>query len=137
MLGLVIVVEIGLFISGPKYAYDDQIQELVETIETAHPDVDVVNRHVFQYVVYVGENAQSYLFFNETGKLISERDKSALRNSDVKKHLREQYDIQEYEQSLGYGYEKPVYVITTAQRVILLDFDTLEEINDFHKEDAA
>ena len=128
VLYLTLLGGVGLFISGPKYANVKQDQKIVEVIQTKYPNISILNRHVFRYVVYVGEGEGTYYFFNEKGEQISSRQQNQQNEKKALLKMQKEYQLLDCELQLGYGIDGPVYSAETGQGMVLLDFDTLEEV---------
>lgn len=133
LLLLVLYMGIAVFISGPSRRYEAKIEAEEALILKQTPDVQDLQRHVFQYMVYAGEAGDTYVWFNAEGKQITSRPKDSARFTEVAQLAEAAYGLTDAQVSLGYGYEAPVYVITHKEREILLDYDTLEEVYDLWK----
>ena len=128
VLCVVIVVEISLFISGPARKYEHDIEEQVNRIETKYKDIKQLQRHVFYYTTYVGQDDKTIVWFNELGKVIVTRKLQTLQSDKAKEIAATDYGIFDAAISLGYGYDNPVYVVKGKKGSILLDYDTLKEV---------
>lgn len=127
LLLLVIAVLWSLSVSGPARAYEQKIARQVQTIEQTHTAVENIERHVFRYITYTGEDAGSYYWFNEEGQVITTREKTTLQEETVRAAVRAMgYDVVSI--TLGYGYENPAYIVDCGDRVVLLDYDSHEVI---------
>lgn len=122
-----IYVSIGLFISGPKYQNDAKFETMKKHLITQVSDIQEVERHVFRYVVYVGESKDCYYFFNEEAKQITTRMKDATQYQKALQAFKKEYGVQDAIK-VGYGIKAPVYVLENENVLILLDYDTLEEV---------
>ena len=133
-LGLVVIacivfyLNIAIFISGPVHKYNDKIDHQIAHIKKAYTDISDITRHVFHYVVYIGEDKENYVWFNEKGKSIDVRTKDTYDIRKVKQIIKEDYHGRDLKITLGYGYKNPVYVVNFDQGEVLLDYDTFEEI---------
>lgn len=125
---LVVYIEIAIFISGPTRKYEDKVATQIASIKQSYAQIQDVQRHVFHYVVYTGEDQDTYVWFNEKGKAIASRKKATYDEAKVKAFVSKNYHGEDMHISLGYGYKNPVYVINFKQGELLLDYDTLEEI---------
>ena len=119
---------IGIFVSGPNRASAIKEQAMIQKIETQSPKIKNIYRHVFRYVVYVGEQDDFYLFFNAKGEQISSRKKHKENEQKAIVELQKKYQMLEFELKVGYGIKGPVYSCETAQGIVLLDYDTLKEV---------
>lgn len=131
--GAVVMIEIAVYISGPSRKYEDTVLKQEERIRSTYSAVKDLQRHVFQYTVYVGEDDDMYIWFNEEGSVITTKEKSSARFSEVKELARSVYGFQNAGVSLGYGYDNPVYVLDSGEREVLLDYDSMEEVYDLRK----
>lgn len=125
---LVLLIEVSMFISGPSRKYESDIEKQKSTIRETYRDIKDLQRHAFYYITYVGEDAESIVWFNEKGEAIQTRKKDTRKDSEVVERVRKDYQAKDIKVSLGYGYNNPVYVITCNAGDILLDYDTLEEV---------
>lgn len=129
VLWVVGIVEISIFISGPSHKYEDDIAAQIAMVKKDSPAIGDVQRHVFQYVTYVGKADTTYVWYNEEGKLILSREASTYQEAAVLAKAAEKHTLSSPQITLGYGYDNPVYVITTARNeTMLYDYDTLEEV---------
>lgn len=120
-------ISIGLFISGPKYQNDAKFETMKNHLITQVSDIQEVERHVFRYVVYVGESKDCYYFFNEEAKQITTRMKDATQYQKALQKCKKDYGVQDA-LKVGYGIKAPVYTLENDDVLILLDYDTLEEV---------
>lgn len=127
ILFIIVFIAQSLFISGPKYFYENKIKEEMTLIKSKYNQDLKLSRHVFQYITYIGENNDEYLWFNQEGSLLTKRAKNTIQYEQVKQILK-QYGINEEMITLGYGYDNPVYVVSNDQVELLLDYDTLKEV---------
>lgn len=128
ILFCVIVIEIVLFISGPAIRYDDKIAAQKAAILNEYENIDTLDRYVFAYIIYVGHDKENYYWFNENGELLTWRE---LADIDTKKAQQEAYQRQQMNDtkvSVGYGYEKPVYIVENDTYELYLDIDTYETV---------
>lgn len=128
ILGAVILVEVSLFISGPVRKYEDKISNQIAVIEDEHNDIQEIQRHVFQFITYVGHDTKNYTWFNEESAIIVQRKVATYKPNDALDKVKKDYGIEDATITLGYGYDNPVYVATSTTGIILMDYDTLEEV---------
>lgn len=127
ILCIILLIAHSLFISGPKYHYEHKIKEEEKVIKANYGKDLKLSRHVFQYITYIADGDDEFLWFNQKGSLITKRAKNTLQYDQVKQILK-QYGINEEMIALGYGYDNPVYVISNHDVELLLDYDTLKEV---------
>ena len=132
LLALVILVEISLFISGPARKYEADIEEQKAAIQEKYQNIEQLTRHVFQYVVYIGQDDQNVVWFNEEAEAIISKEKSTLQIEKAMQTVKNTYGF-EGEVSLGYGYDNPVYVVIYEDYEIMLDYDTLKVVHYMNK----
>lgn len=128
ILGLVLLIEIALFISGPTRKYEAGVQRQIDAIQSKYQEVSDIERHVFQYIVYVGVDEEHVVWFNENAEAIVSKELSSLQKEAALREAQKNYGVENASVSLGYGYNNPVYVIQAEQCEILLDYDTLKEV---------
>ena len=127
VLLLVIAVLWSLSVSGPARAYEQKLEQQVRTIQEAHTAVGNIERHVFRYVTYTGEDDTSYYWFNEEGQVITTREKTT-RDDEAARTAVTQMGYTVETVTLGYGYEGPAYLVYCTDRLIVLDYDSREVI---------
>lgn len=132
----VVLVEISLFISGPARRHEDVIATQMERIKDKYKNIQDLERHVFKYTTYVGEDVKKLVWFNEKGTAIVSKKKSSLEMEKARNIAKERYHAQDIVVSIGYGYDNPVYIITCDQGSILLDYDTMKEVYFLKEGDA-
>lgn len=121
-------VGVGVFISGPKAKYQNEVQTQKNQILNKNQSIKKLKRHVFLYKTYIGEDKNNIYWFNEVGKEILSLPRNTLRYDDVKKKVKEKYQSDNITISLGYGYDNAIYVVRCDYGSILLDYDTLKEV---------
>lgn len=136
LLGVVIVFEIGIFISGPARKYESDIAKQEARIEKKNTSITRLERNVFYYTTYVGMDKHTIYWFNTKGIAIESKKKSTLRWEKVKQIAKKRYHASNCKVTLGYGYDNPVYVIQCSLGRILLDYDTLKEVYFLEKGDV-
>lgn len=125
---IVALVEISIFISGPSRKYEADIKKQEQVIQTKYKDIKNLERNAFYYITYVGEDNDNYVWFNEKGVAIQNREKTTLKTEEVKTKIANDYQGKDITITLGYGYNNPVYVAKSDKGMVLLDYDTLEEV---------
>ncbi|MEG0360147.1 MAG: hypothetical protein RR602_00830 [Longicatena sp.] len=128
ILLLVILAEIGIFISGPSRKYEDDIAKPIASIKRNYKDLKNIHRDVFYYTTYIGEDEDTIVWFNEAGKIITSEKKSTLQIAKAKEIAQTQYGAKEIDVHIGYGYDNPVYVIQSEVGKLLLDYNTFKEV---------
>lgn len=128
VLFFVIMIEIALFISGPSEKYEAKVQQQISAIQKDYKDIDNIKRHVFHYIVYIGEDEDTIVWFNEEAKPIVSKEKSSLQLEKARQEAKALYGFDDVEVSLGYGYNNPVYVIQSDDCELLLDYDTFKTV---------
>lgn len=129
MLLLVIASMWALFVSGPARAYEVKLAQEEEAIISQHDAVGNLQRHVFRYVTYSSEDRQNYYWFNTEGQVITMRAKGT-RDDDAARAAAQALGMDAESVTLGYGYEGPVYVLQSGDTTLLLDYDTLELVDE-------
>lgn len=128
VLLLVIIVEISLFISGPKQKYEADIEQVNKQIQTEYKAVHTTGRHVFAYIMYMGEDSNTAYWFNEEGKLMTSREKNTLQMETALAKAQLLYTMADATVSLGYGYDGPIYIVANEQEEVYFDIDTMEKV---------
>lgn len=93
LLLAVILFEIAIFISGPMRKQESKEAAITDVIRERYKYINTFERHSFRYVVYVGEAANSYYFFDANGDLLMHKTKRELRFEEVKAIAQQDYQI--------------------------------------------
>lgn len=134
ILAMVLFIEAGIFVSGPARAYERELQQYLNEAMEKNADVSNIERHIFQYVVYVGENEKekTYVWMDENYDVLMTRKQDTLDLNKVEEVVKKEFQDEIVSWSLGYGYESAVIDITLKKGQLLLDYDTLETV--FYRE---
>lgn len=136
ILIIVLLVESSIFISGPSRKYEEEVSEEMAAIRDTYKEIKNLRRDAFYYITYVGEDADSYVWFNNKGKAIVSRKKDTNQTDKVKQEVEKRYGAKDIQVALGYGYDNPVYVVQCSKGQILLDYDSLKEVYYLKKGEA-
>lgn len=128
VLLLVIFSEIVIYISGPAIHYEEKIAAQEEVILKEYEGIKRLSRHVFAYIIYSGQDDNTYYWFNEQGALLTWRSLADLDMETARKTAVDAYGMKEETLRLGYGYENPVYIIEDVQTEVYLDIDTMKQV---------
>lgn len=128
VLVAVIGIEIILFISGPALRYEDQVASQEQKIQEQYTGIESLNRHVFSYVIYCGDDGKDMYWFNENGELMLRRELNQLDTAKAAQKGLEEYGLNNSSVTIGYGYKNPVYIVSNDQGELLLDIDTMKEV---------
>lgn len=124
----VIFIEIALFITGPSAKYDAKVEKQIQNIQKNYEKIENIQRHVFHYIIYIGEDEDNIVWFNEEGKPIVTKEKATLQKDKAAQEAQKLYGWKDVKVTLGYGYDQPVYVIEANNCEVLLDYDTLKVV---------
>lgn len=118
---------IAIFITGPKYHYDIKINQQIQNIKKSNPNVSKINRHVFQYIIYIGEDEHCFYWYNEKGEQITKINKTEFNVQQLQEKINLiahnlGIQLEEIDVKLGYGYKNPVYIIETQNFEMYLDY---------------
>ena len=75
LLLAVILFEIAIFISGPMRKQESKEAAITDVIRERYKYINTFERHSFRYVVYVGEAANSYYFFDANVNCVLRKSK--------------------------------------------------------------
>ena len=128
VLLIVLIAEFSIFSSGPSRKHEEEVQNQITVIQEKYHDIKNLYRDAFYYITYIGEDSENYVWFNEKGQAIISKEKSSLKMNEVKQIAQKDYNIENAEITLGYGYDNPVYIITDGKTEIRLDYDDLHEV---------
>lgn len=113
-----------IFISGPVIEHDLKIEKNINSIEKNN-NVENVYRDLFAYDVYIGENKNSFVFYDKDLIEFYKIKKSRIDLDKVSSVALTHNFSKDCEISIGFGYDYPVYKISENDRVLLLDFNDL------------
>ena len=128
VLLIVLLAEFSIFSSGPSRKYEEEVRNQMTAIQETYREIENLHRDAFYYITYIGEDSENYVWFNEEGQAIISKEKSSLQMNQVKEIAAQDYNMEDAEITLGYGYDNPVYVITKGETEIRLDYDDLHEV---------
>lgn len=125
---LIIAILWSLFISGPSRVHEVTLQKNLEKITEENKGITGLTVHRFDYTTYQGYTETMLYWFDEECKIITTREIGSLDYDAAKKKALDEYNIEAKTIELGYGYDNPVYEIRSEDKVILLDYDSLERV---------
>lgn len=130
VLIVVIYSLIGISISGPYYAEQNDQQKIIEKIKKEEKKAISITRHQFEYITYTCETKNDYIIYNEKGEKILTRSKKDLQLDEVKKIINEKYpELADQDIQISYGYKSIVYLIEDDHYTkLMLDFDKLKKV---------
>lgn len=128
VLLIVLLAEFSIFSSGPSRKVEEEVRNQMTAIQETYREIENLHRDAFYYITYIGEDSENYVWFNEKGQAIISKEKSSLQMNQVKDIAAQDYNMEDAEITLGYGYDNPVYVITDGVTEIRLDYDDLHEV---------
>ena len=128
VLLIVLLAEFSIFSSGPSRKFEEEVRNQMTAIQETCREIENLHRDAFYYITYIGEDSENYVWFNEKGQAIISKEKSSLQMNQVKDIAAQDYNMEDAEITLGYGYDNPVYVITDGVTEIRLDYDELHEV---------
>lgn len=136
VLLLMIVSLWALFISGPARIHDERMARVQETIHREVPGVEGLNKTEFDYVTWQGYTDDTLYWFDATGSIITTRELSSLNYNEARKKAEDSYGMQADTVFLAYGYSGPVYQLENENRILMLDYDTLEWVYERNVDNA-
>ena len=120
---------IGILISGPVLKVQSEEASVIAKIEKENKGIENIEKHIFKYVTYSAEDEDTYYFFDEEGNKLAIRDKKNAKFEDVKKLIEEEYpSLKDVEIQIGYGKNKPAYIIEKDYELLILNYDNLREV---------
>lgn len=128
-LVVVFYTTIGVFISGPAIKYEKKQESITQKISKKEKDIKTIEKHSFKYVTYIAQTKKEYVVYDKNAKEIAIRAKKDARFEEAKEvAIKKNNTFQDVDATIGYGYEEVVYVFEKGHIVLLLDYDTLEEV---------
>lgn len=116
----------ALFISGPARIEDANNKHVQEKITQQVADIQGLRQTKFDYVTWQGYNESTFYWFDATGTLITQRDLSTLNYQQARAKALADYNLDAKTVEVAYGYSAPVYRLEDDERILMLDYDTLE-----------
>lgn len=126
VLCLMIAVLWALFISGPVRLEEANNRRVQEVISEQVPDIQGLRETKFDYVTWQGYTDSQFYWFDATGSMITTRDLSTLNYDQARAKALDSYDLDASTVEVAYGYSAPVYRLENNERILMLDYDTLE-----------
>lgn len=128
-LAVVIYTCIGIFISGPAIKYEEEQESIHQKIASKKKGVTHIYKHSFQFVTYIAETNKQYLVYDKNAKQIATRTKIDAKFEEAKQAaIKKDAIFIDIEATIGYGYEEVVYTFENGNTMLLLDYETLDEI---------
>lgn len=118
----------SLFISGPARLHEEQLQAAYAKIQKQVPDIKGLEQNIFEYVTYSGYTTENVYWFNQKCEEIAVRDLSTLDYAKVRQVAKEEYGIDAETIDLTFGYSAPCYEVRGKNTLLLLNYDTLENV---------
>lgn len=128
VLILIIAILWSLFISGPSRVHEVTLQNDLDQITEENKGITGLTVHQFDYTTYQGYTETTLYWFDENCEIITTREIATLDYEAAKEKASTDYGIECDTIELGYGYDNPVYEIRGSNKIILLDYDTLERV---------
>ncbi len=126
LLILIIASIWALFISGPARLHDEQTAKVRQTIEEQVPGIEHLSECDFDYVTWTGNTADTLYWFDTTGQPITTRELSTLDYNGAREKARTDYGMEAETVRIAYGYSAPVYELENEDKILMLDYDTLD-----------
>lgn len=125
--GYLVLIFIGINITGPALYEKASNDSIIRVIQDSYPRLTDFKRHSYRYVTYSSIKGNKSYFFDSQGNLIVIKDYSESMVNEAFMNAKN-YGFELDDMQLGYGYNNPVYVFEDDERILLLDYDTYEEI---------
>ena len=127
-ISYLILVFIGLNVTGPVRYEQASNEQVITEIKREYPRLSDFTRHSYRYVTYASKDDNTSYFFNDEGELIVSKAYSNELAEQAYK-IAQKYGFERTDMQLGYGYNNPVFVFENGDKMLLLDYDTLEEVS--------
>jgi hypothetical protein len=125
VLVLLIRVIWAVFVGGPAAIYQEQQEIVTQAILEKVPDIQGLERNVFDYVTWQGYDTTTLYWFDANGDEITTRSLDTLDYAAARQKALESYGVNAQTVELCYGYNAPVYELRSENTVLMLDYDTL------------
>lgn len=116
----------ALFISGPARIHDEEIAKVQQAISQQVPDIQGLQETEFEYVTWQGYTDQELYWFDSTGAIITTRELSTLNYNEARAKAASDYGMDANTIFVAYGYSGPVYQLESENKILMLDYDTLD-----------
>lgn len=116
----------ALFISGPARIHDEEIARVQEAIKQEVPEIQGLQEAEFEYVTWQGYTDEELYWFDSTGSIITTRELSTLNYNEARAKAASDYGMDVRTAFVAYGYSGPVYQLESENRILMLDYDTLD-----------
>ena len=123
-----IIVNIGLNITGPYY-YDNYKDEVVlKTVKKDYPWISNLYRHRFKYLTYSYYDNSTVYVFDYEGELVVKKDFDLQSFDEIKEIVKNEYGLDDVDVHIGFGYNDIVYVVEEENVFIYFDYETKEVV---------
>lgn len=128
LIVLIVAVFWSIFISGPARIHDVQQNQVITAIKKEVPEIKGLEEHKFEYVTWQGYDETTLYWFDNAGKIITTRPIETLDYDKVRENAESDHGMEVQSVTLAYGYDTPVYLIRGSDKLLMLDYDTLEQV---------
>ncbi len=136
ILVLIVLSIWALFISGPSRIHDEQIAKVRQTIEEQVPGIEHLEQCEFDYVTWTGNTTDTLYWFDTTGQELTTRELSSLDFNGAREKAQNDYGMEAATVRIAYGYSAPVYELENENKILMLDYDTLDWVYERNLTDA-
>ncbi len=124
-----IVTAMGVFVGGPYYENAAQQQVIIQKIEENHEQPKSIKRNAFQFVSFTVFDDDEITIYDENGEYLLSRDIDTLQEEKVKEYVEANYPtLIDAPIQVAYGYDSIAYYIEHDLEVLVIDYDSLEEL---------
>lgn len=125
----------SVFISGPARIYEEKRENRYAQIRKEVKGIKGLEENTFDYLTYQGYTEDTLYWFNEKCEIITTREIGTLDYEQAKSVAKNQYNLKTDSISLTFGYDSPCYELHGSNRILMLDYDTLEKVYERQVED--
>lgn len=116
----------ALFISGPVRVHEAEQEKVVAAMKEEVPGLEGLDQFSFAYLTWQGYTQDTLYWFDAEGQIITTRPMDSLNYNGAREKAAADYGMEADTVTLCWGYSGPVYELQNNDRILMLDYDTLE-----------
>ena len=129
LLLFVVYTFIGILISGPVLKKESEEKAVIAKITNENKGIENIEKNIFEYVTYTGEDNKRFVIFDEKGNRLAIRYKKDAKFDKVKQMIENEYPgLKDVDIKVGYGKNQPVYIIEKGYEKLIINFDSLRVV---------
>lgn len=129
LLLFVVYTFIGILISGPMLKKESEEKAVIAKITNENKGIENIEKNIFEYVTYTGEDNKCFVIFDEKGNRLAIRYKKDAKFDEVKQMIENEYPgLKDVDIKVGYGKNQPAYIIEKGYEKLIINYDSLRVV---------